>query len=205
MIRSVKRAIVGMSGDPSNIRLIFVYRRARRVRWRLPPPPPSPAGARTPGSLRAHRRFLVVFWALSAVTGKAPGKREAAEARSRVVSRRSSRKPGFVVRGGRSRDTRPRTADLGSGDRGHGPMLSPDPCKSLAPPRVASREIPVDSGKSAIFFLIEDSERSGSGSTGRTPWPTISNRRSRSSALRVPRASCGSPKATAWRNASSAR
>ena len=41
--------------------------------------------------------------------------------------------------------------------------------------------------------------------TGRTTWPTISNRRSRSSALRVPRASCGSPKATAWRNASSAR
>ena len=59
--------------------------------------------------------FLVVFRALSAVTGKAPGKREATEARSRAVSRRSSRKPGFVVRGGRSRDTRPRTADLGSG------------------------------------------------------------------------------------------
>ena len=59
--------------------------------------------------------FLVVFLALSAVTGKAPGKREATEARSLAVSRRSSRKPGFVVRGGRSRDTRPRTADLGSG------------------------------------------------------------------------------------------
>ena len=106
--------------------------------------------------------FLVVCRALSAVTGKAPGKREAAEARSRAVSRRSSRKPGFVVRGGRSRDTRPHTADLGSGDRGHGPMLSPDPCKSLAPPRVASREIPVDPGKSRDLFLIEDSERSGS-------------------------------------------
>ena len=97
--------------------------------------------------------FLVVCGALSAVTGKAPGKREAAEARSRAVSRRSSRKPGFVVRGGRSRDTRPRTADLGSGDRGHGPMLSPDPCKSLAPPRVASREIPVDPGKSRDHFF----------------------------------------------------
>ena len=69
------------------------------------------------------------------------------------ASRRSSRKPGFVVRGGRSRDTRPRTADLGSGDRGHGPMLSPDPCKSLAPPRVASREIPVDPGKSRDLFF----------------------------------------------------
>ena len=90
----------------------------------------------------AHRRFLVVCGALSAVTGKAPGTREAAEARSRAVSRRSSRKPGFVVRGGRSRDTRPRTADLGSGDRGHGPMLSPDPYKSLAPPRVGIPGIP---------------------------------------------------------------
>ena len=33
--------------------------------------------------------------------------------------------------------------------------------------------------------------------TGRTTWPTIFNRRSRSSASKVPRASCGSPKATA--------
>ena len=132
----VKEFEAGHSRDPSNIRLLFAWRRARRVRARLPPPPPSRVGARTPGLLQAHRRFLVVFWALSAVTGKAPGKREAAEARSRAMSRRSSRKPGFVVRGGRSRDTRPRTADLGSGDRGHGPMLSPDPCKSLAPPRV---------------------------------------------------------------------
>ena len=41
--------------------------------------------------------------------------------------------------------------------------------------------------------------------TGRTTWPPISNRRSRSSELRVPRASCGSPKVTAWRSASSAR
>ena len=41
--------------------------------------------------------------------------------------------------------------------------------------------------------------------TGRTTWPTISNRRSRSSASNAPRASCGSPKATALRSASSAR
>ena len=41
--------------------------------------------------------------------------------------------------------------------------------------------------------------------TGRTTWPTISNRRSRSSASKAPRASCGSPKATALRSASSAR
>ena len=32
-------------------------------------------------------------------------------------------------------------------------MLSPDPCKSLAPPRVASREIPVDPGKSRDLFF----------------------------------------------------
>ena len=41
--------------------------------------------------------------------------------------------------------------------------------------------------------------------TGRTTWPTIFNRRSRSSASKAPRASCGSPKATASRSASSAR
>ena len=40
---------------------------------------------------------------------------------------------------------------------------------------------------------------------GRTTWPTIFNRRSRSSASKAPRASCGSPKATASRSASSAR
>ena len=41
--------------------------------------------------------------------------------------------------------------------------------------------------------------------TGRTTWPTIFNRRSRSSASKAPRASCGSPKATASRSTSSAR
>ena len=41
--------------------------------------------------------------------------------------------------------------------------------------------------------------------TGRTIWPTIFNRRSRSSASKTPRASCGSPKATASLSASSAR
>ena len=47
---------------------------------------------------------------------------------------------------------------------------------------------------------------SGSGTTtGRTIWPTTFNRRSRSSASRVRRVSCGNPKATASRNASSAR
>ena len=41
--------------------------------------------------------------------------------------------------------------------------------------------------------------------TARTTWPTIFNRRSRSSASKAPRASCESPKATASRSASSAR
>ena len=41
--------------------------------------------------------------------------------------------------------------------------------------------------------------------TGRTTWPTISNRRSRSSASKALRASCGSPKATVSRSASFAR
>ena len=47
----VKEFEAGHSRDPSNIRLLFAYRRARRVRSRLPPPPPSPADARTSGSL----------------------------------------------------------------------------------------------------------------------------------------------------------
>ncbi len=41
--------------------------------------------------------------------------------------------------------------------------------------------------------------------TARTTWLTISNRRSRSSGLRVPRASCESPKARGSRSVSSAR
>ena len=62
----------------------------------------------------AHRRFLVVCGAISAVAGEAPEKRGTTEARWQPVCRRSSREPGFVVRGGRSRDTRPRKADGGS-------------------------------------------------------------------------------------------
>ena len=41
----------GPDEDPFNIRRLFAYRRARRVRSGLPPPPPSPADARTSGSL----------------------------------------------------------------------------------------------------------------------------------------------------------
>ena len=62
----------------------------------------------------AHRRFLVVCGAISAVAREAPEKRGTTEARWQPVCRRSSREPGFVVRGGRSRDTRPRKADGGS-------------------------------------------------------------------------------------------
>ena len=102
MIRSVKRAIVGMSGDPSNIRLIFVYRRARRVRWRLPPPPPSPGGCSRSGIALGQPR--VFPWISGAFSGRgrgaAPEKRDTPGARWQPVSRRSSREPGFVVRGG---------------------------------------------------------------------------------------------------------
>ena len=65
----------------------------------------------------AHRRFLVVCGALSAVAEEAPEKRGTTEARWQPVCKRSSREPGFVVRGGRSRDTRPRKADSGSDRR----------------------------------------------------------------------------------------
>ena len=39
----VKECEAGHSKDPLNIRRLFAWRRARRVRARLPPPPPSPA------------------------------------------------------------------------------------------------------------------------------------------------------------------
>ena len=100
MIRSVKRAIVGMSGDPSNIRLMFVYRRARRVRWRLPPPPPSPPDARTPGSRGANSAFFFEFQVIAADLGRVPkktrrGRGKAAASVQRIVSRTGFRGPGL--------------------------------------------------------------------------------------------------------------
>ena len=100
MIRSVKRAIVGMSGDPSNIRLMFVYRRARRVRWRLPPPPPSPPDTRTPGSRGANSAFFFEFQVIAADLGRVPkktrrGRGKAAASVQRIVSRTGFRGPGL--------------------------------------------------------------------------------------------------------------
>ena len=100
MIRSVKRAIVGMSGDPSNIRLMFVYRRARRVRWRLPPPPPSPPDARTPGSRGANSAFFFEFQVIAADLGRVPkktrrGRGKAAASVQRIVLRTGFRGPGL--------------------------------------------------------------------------------------------------------------
>ena len=70
----------------------------------------------------AHRRFLVVCGAISAVTGGAPEKRGTTEARWQPVCRRSSREPGFVVRGGRSRDPSPLLTHPGDSIRpGGGP------------------------------------------------------------------------------------
>ena len=100
MSRSVKRAIVGMSGDPLNIRLMFVYRRARRVRWRLPPPPPSPPDARTPGSRGANSAFFFEFQVIAADLGRVPkktrrGRGKAAASVQRIVSRTGFRGPGL--------------------------------------------------------------------------------------------------------------
>ena len=68
---------------------------------------------------------------------------------------------------------------------------------------------PLRQGVRDRFGGISDgAARAGCGcvtTTGRTPWPPISNRRSRSSGLRVPRALCERPTVTAWRSASSAR
>ena len=98
MTRSVKRAIVGMSGDPFNIRLMFVYRRARRVRWRLPPPPPRRVGARTPGSLRDSPPFSRCMWGDFGGRGRSAG--ETRDDRGEVAAglQEIAREPGFVVR-----------------------------------------------------------------------------------------------------------
>ena len=89
-----------MSGDPFNIRLMFVYRRARRVRWRLPPPPPRPPDARTPGSRGANSAFFFEFQVIAADLGRVPkktrrGRGKAAASVQRIVSRTGFRGPGL--------------------------------------------------------------------------------------------------------------
>ena len=73
----VKEFEAGHSRDPSNIRLLFACRRARRVRSRLPAPPPSPDGARTPGSLRDSPRFYRGFQSDFGGGGRGSGQRDA--------------------------------------------------------------------------------------------------------------------------------
>ena len=126
MIRSVKRAIVGMSGDPSNIRLMFVYRRARRVRWRLPPPPPRPADARTPGSRGANSAFFFEFQVIAADLGRVPkktrrGRGKAAASVQRIVSRTGFRGPGL----GASADSGGRRFGLRNPERSRPEVVAP--------------------------------------------------------------------------------
>ena len=119
----IKEFQAGYRGEPSRIRLMFVNRCAE---WTSPRDRfARDCAHRHPVAwvlaLRdrsgAHRRFLVVCGAISAVVGEAPEKRGTTEARWQPVCRRSSRELGFVVRGGRSRDTRSRKADGGSDRR----------------------------------------------------------------------------------------
>ena len=115
---------------------------ARRVRSRLPPPPPSRPDARTPGSCRGKRGVFRGFQAISAVTGRAPEKRGAAEARwptglQEIVSRAGFRGPGWTLPG-----HPPTQGGSRIGGPGHGPMLSPDPCKSLSEKKVVSETDP---------------------------------------------------------------
>ena len=86
----------------------------------------------------AHRRFLGIFGAISVTLGGDPRRQDASRTRQSAGSRRSSREPGFVVRVGRSPNTLPRKADLGSGASAR-PMLAPDPRKLLRPCESASR------------------------------------------------------------------
>ena len=113
----VKEFEAGHSRDPSNIRLLFAYRRARRVRSRLRPPPPSPADARTPRSLGRNPEFFL--WMPGDFDGRGRGAEktrhvwsEVAAGVRMIVSRAGFRGPGGAhVRA--SRDTPP--TDGGSG------------------------------------------------------------------------------------------
>ena len=153
----VKECEAGHSRDPSNIRLLFACRRARRVRSRLPPPPPSPAGDRATGSLEVHPIFLVAFRAIAPVSGGAPEKRDAPGARWRPVSGRSSREPVSVVRVGRCVRAfwppLPQKADVGSG---FGAAQSCRPPRQLLCPRASHVSLVSDSSGSRIKFLLEE-------------------------------------------------
>ena len=97
----LKRDILGLIRD-SRIRLLFAYRRARRVRSRLPPPPPSPADVRTPGSLGGGPEFFL--WMPGDFDGRGRGAEKTRHVWSEVapVCGRSSRGPVSVVRVGRT-------------------------------------------------------------------------------------------------------
>ena len=97
----LKRDILGLIRD-SRIRLLFAYRRARRVRSRLPPPPPSPADARTPGSLKGGPEFFL--WMPGDFDGRGRGAEKTRHVWSEVapVCGRASRGPVSVVRVGRT-------------------------------------------------------------------------------------------------------
>ncbi len=137
----VKECEAGHSRDPSNIRLLFACRCARRVRARLPPPPPSPADARTPGSLGGGPKFFCGCRAISTVAGAAPRRRDTSGARWRRYA--GDRLAGrFPWSGWGARESLPGHPSHGRriGPR-HGPILSPCP-SVVAPARVASRGHP---------------------------------------------------------------
>ena len=145
MTRSVKRAIVGMSGDPFNIRLMFVYRRARRVRWRLPPPPPSRVGARTPGSLRGSPPFSRCMWGDFGGRGRSAGETrddrgEVAAGLQEIVSRAGFRGPGWALPGHLPSCER-RTSNWAAGTV---QFCRPIPARGWAPVRIGIPVVPPD-------------------------------------------------------------
>ena len=136
----VKEFEAGHSRDLSNIRFLFAYRRARRVRSRLPPPP-SPADARTPRSLGGGPEFFL--WMPGDFDGRGRAAEKTRHVWSEVARYAGDRLAGrFPWSGWGARESLPGHPSHGRriGPR-HGPMLSPSP-SVVAPARVASRGHP---------------------------------------------------------------
>ena len=183
---------------------------ARDEGARIMPPGRGAGRPHPPGA-----RSLTVSW--RGVPESVGRSRGSAPRRSGAAVNAGARPPGPAPRGPRARPEGTRRhdhhggprCDVGNGHDGHGdhsvPVVCTTECIGLHAAKSGSRFEALEPPRT----LRRHWQRRGlwaasPTTTGRTIWPTIFNRRSRSSASKAPRASCGSPKATASLSASSA-